>query len=99
MLAQELETRGDELRLTTAYDTDDEERYNWSCVQEGKGFIRGESGEISGRVVANIPAPDAARLEAAFDLDWLAFSRNRDKAAFRRLLGRFPYWKACEGGV
>lgn len=98
-MEQELAIRGDEIKLTNRYNTDDEEQYNWESVQQGKGFIRGERGEIQGRVVANIPAPDAARLEAQFDLDWLAYSRNRDRAAFRRLLKRFPYWRACEGGV
>jgi len=98
-MEQALDVRGDEIKLTNHYNTDDEERYNWESVQQGKGFIRGERGEIQGRVVANIPAPDAAMLEAQFDLDWLAYSRNRDRAAFRRLLKRFPYWRACEGGV
>ena len=98
-MEQELSLRGDEIKLTNRYDTDDEERHNWRCVQEGKGFIRGGKGEIQGRVVANIPAPDAAMLEAQYDLDWLAYSRNRDRAAFRRLLARFPYWRACAGGV
>ena len=99
MLEQELEVRGDELRLTNTYSTDDEERANWASVQAGKGFIRDGRGEIQGRLVANIPAPDAAMLETAYDLDWMAFSRNGDKAAFRRLLGRYPHWRACEGGV
>ncbi|MBQ9526897.1 MAG: hypothetical protein IJR68_04735 [Fretibacterium sp.] len=98
-MEQELAVRGDEITITNHYDTDDEERYNWARAQEGKGFIRDERGGIQGREVANIPAPDAAMLEAAFDLDWLAFSRNRDRAAFRRLLRRFPYWRACQGGV
>lgn len=97
---QEFSIRGDEIALTNCYSTDDEEAYNWNAVQQaGKGFIRGDKGEIQGRVVANIPAPDAAMLEAQFDLDWLAYSRNKDRAAFRRLLKRFPYWRACEGGV
>ena len=99
MLAQELEVRGDGLRLTNVYDTDEEERANWAEVQAGKGFIRDDRGRIQGRVVANIPAPDAARLEAEYDLDWLAFSRNNDKAALRRLLARFPYWRCSSGGV
>ncbi|MBQ7220779.1 MAG: hypothetical protein IJS28_07360 [Synergistaceae bacterium] len=65
----------------------------------GKGFIRDERGSVSGRLVANIPVEEAAMLEAAYDLDYLSFSRNNDKAAFRRLLKRFPHWKCCEGGV
>ncbi len=36
-------------------------------------------------------------LEANYDLDYLAFSRNNDKAALKRLLKRFPYWR-CSGG-
>ena len=98
-MEQEIVVRGDEVVATTRYDTDDEERYNWASVQAGKGFVRDGRGNVEGRVVANIPAPDAARLEAEYDLDWMAFSRNDDRAAFRRLLGRFPYWKACGGGV
>ena len=100
MLAQELDIRGDALTLTTAYDTRDEERANRESAREnGRGFIRDGRGGLQGRVVANIPAPDAAMLEAVLDLDWLCFSRNNDRAAFRRLLARFPHWKACEGGV
>ena len=99
-MEQELEFHGDEIRLINHFNTDEEERHNWASVQEnGKGFIRGRHGEIEGRVVANIPAPDAAMLEAQFDLDWLAYTRNKDRAAFRRLLKRFPYWRACEGQV
>ena len=97
---QELEEHGDEYRLLTHFNTDDEQRLNWEMLQKnGKGFIRDEHGAVSGRLVANIPVEEAAMLETMCDLDYLSFSRNNDKAAFRRLLKRFPHWKCCEGGV
>ena len=99
MIEQELEERGGELTLLNHINTDDEERLNWESVQQGKGFIRDKRGKIAGREVARIPAEEAAMLEAMCDLDYLAFTRNNDKAAFRRLLKRFPYWRCCEGGV
>lgn len=90
---QELEIKGgEEYKLTNRLNTDDIERINHLQAQSsGKGFIRGKKGEISGRLVAQIPQEEAAMLEHNLDLDWLSFSRNRDKAAFRRLLKRFPY--------
>ena len=100
MIEQELEERGDELTLLNHINTDDEERLNWESVQhDGKGFIYNERGKVSGREVARIPMEEAAMLEAMCDLDYLAFTRNNDKAAFRRLLKRFPYWRCSEGGV
>ena len=100
MIEQELEERGDELTLLNHINTDDEERLNWESVQQsGKGFIYNERGKVSGREVARIPMEEAAMLEAMCDLDYLAFTRNNDKAAFRRLLKRFPYWRCSEGGV
>jgi len=102
MIAQELELKGDgeEIKLINHINTDDAEKLNWETAQgNGKGFIRGESGEVEGRLIGRIPAEDAAMLEAQFDLDWLAFDRNADKRAFKRLLKRFPYWRCCEGGI
>ncbi|MBQ9566193.1 MAG: hypothetical protein IJU98_11465 [Synergistaceae bacterium] len=103
MLTQELEIKGggEEFRLVSHADTDDAERLNWETAQaNGKGFIRrGGDGEVQGRLVAQIPPEEAAMLEARYDLDWLAFTHNRDRAAFRRLLKRFPHWRCCEGGV
>ena len=98
---QEFEDKdGEEFKLINHLNTDDIERLNWDTAQQsGKGFIRDDKGSVSGRLVANIPAEEAAMLEHAKDLDWLAFSRNQDRAAFRRLLKRFPYWKCCEGSV
>ena len=99
---QELEERGsgEELRLITHFNTDEEEKLNWQGVQDGKGFIYEEGKHFpSGRVIAQIPAEEAAMLEANYDLDYLAFTRNNDKAAFRRLLKRFPYWRCSSGGV
>ena len=52
-----------------------------------------------GREIARIPIEEAAMLEAQHDLDYLSFSRNNDKAALRRLLKKFPYWKCCEGEI
>ena len=100
MLAgQELKERGDELTLINHINTDDAERENWKSVQEGKGFIRDSKGSVSGRIVARIPPDEAAMLETMKDLDYLSFSRNGDKAAFRRLLKRFPHWRCCEGSI
>jgi hypothetical protein len=99
ILEQELTERGDDVVLRNHINTDDEERLNWQSVQEGKGFIRDENGQILGRSVARIPIEEAAMLEASYDLDYLSFTRNNDRAAFRRLLKRFPYWKCCEGGI
>lgn len=97
---QEFSENSDELKLVNHLNTDDAERLNWHQAQSaGKGFMRGEKGEINGRLVAQIPPEEAAMLEHNLDLDWLSFTRNHDRAAFRRLLKRFPYWKCCEGGV
>ena len=99
IVGQELKERGDELTLLNHINTDDEERINWQSVQQGKGFIRDDKNHIIGREIARIPVDEAAMLEAQCDLDYLSFTRNNDKAAFRRLLKRFPYWKCCEGGI
>ena len=94
--SQELYEHGDEYELLNHINTDDIERENWQKVQEGKGFIR-ENGKLVGREIAQIPVEEAAMLEAAYDLDYLAFTRNNDKAALKRLLKRFPHWR-CSGG-
>ena len=100
MVEQEFEEHGEELRLLNHINTDDEEKLNWESVQQtGKGFIRDKRGKVAGREVARIPMEEAAMLEAMCDLDYLSFTRNNDRAAFRRLLKRFPYWRCCEGGV
>ena len=100
MLAgQELKERGDELTLINHINTDDAERENWKSVQEGKGFIRDSKGSVSGRLVASIPIEEAAMLDTMRDIDYLSFSLNGDKAAFRRLLKRFPHWRCCEGSI
>lgn len=94
---QELKEQGDTITLTNHLNTDDAERENWRGVQEGNGFIK-ENGKLQGRLIANIPVDEAAMLEANYDLDYLAFSRNNDKAALKRLLQRFPYWRCSSGG-
>ena len=99
ILAQELDELGDDVRLINHINTDDEERINWQSVQDGKGFIRDDKNHVIGREVARIPVEEAAMLEAIHDLDYLSFSRNNDKAALRRLLKRFPYWRCSSGGV
>ena len=99
LIGQEIDERGEEVKLINHINTDDVERENWKSVQEGKGFIRDSKGSVSGRLVASIPADEAAMLETMKDLDYLSFSRNGDKAAFRRLLQRFPYWRCAEGGI
>lgn len=99
IVGQELEERGGEITLLNHINTDDTERENWKSVQEGKGFIRDGHGNVSGRLVANIPVEEAAMLQAVKDIDYLSFSLNGDKNAFRRLLARFPHWRCCEGGI
>lgn len=99
ILGQKVEELGDEIRLLNHINTDENERENWKSVQQGKGFIRDNHGHVAGRLVANIPVEEAAMLEAQKDLDYLSFSLNGDKAAFRRLLARFPYWRCSEGGI
>ena len=96
---QELDIRGDEIKLTTHINTDDTERDNWQRVQAGKGFMYDSRGKLAGREIARIPAEEAAMLEAEYDIDYLSFSRNQDKNALRRLLQRFPHWRSCEGGI
>lgn len=94
------EAGGDEIRLTVSYNTDDCERENWRKAQSaGKGFIRGERGDIQGRHIMDIPVEEAAMLRANYDLDWLSFERNGDRAAMKRLLARFPWWRCAEGGI
>lgn len=98
IVGQEFEEHGDEYRLINHINTDDIERENWKRVQQGNGFIR-ENGKVVGREIAQIPVHEAAMLEAQYDLDYLAFSRNNDKAALRRLLQRFPHWRCASGGI
>ena len=98
MITQELEKRGEEITLVTHANTNDAERENWAIAQvAGKGFIRGENGELQGRTLARIPVEDAEYLDTVKDLDWLAYRRCGDMAAFRRLLRRYPYWRCSEG--
>jgi hypothetical protein len=99
MIERELEERSDGLTLLNHINTDDEARLNWETAQQGKGFIYNERNKLAGREVARIQVEEAAMLEALCDLDYLSFSRNNDKAAFRRLLKRFPHWRCCEGGI
>ena len=101
MLAgQELEERGEELTLHNYINTDEEEKLNWQQVQSaGKGFIYNDKQQLVGREIARIPVEEAAMLETMCDLDYLSFTRNNDRAAFRRLLKRFPHWRCCEGGI
>ena len=96
---QELEERGDELKLTTHINTDATERENWELVQSGKGFMYDSKGQLVGREIARIPVEEAAMLEAQYDMDYLSFSRNGDKNALRRLIARFPHWRCSEGGI
>ena len=98
LVGQELTERGDEIKLTNHFNTDEIERANWESVQHTNGFIR-ENGKVVAREIARIPVDEAAMLEANYDLDYLAFSRNNDKAAFRRLLARFPHWRCASGGI
>ena len=99
IVAQELEQHGDEYKLVNHLNTDAQEKENWQNVQQqGKGFIR-ENGQIVAREVARIPVDEATMLRANYDLDYLAFSENNDKAAFRRLLKRFPHWRCASGGI
>lgn len=99
IIGQKIEELGDRVRLLNHINTDDAERENWQQVQQGKGYIQDSKGRISGRWVANIPVEEALMLETQKDLDYLSFTRNGDKNAFRRLLQRFPHWRCCEGGI
>ena len=100
LVHQEFEERGEEYRLLNYINTDGEAKLNWEQLQSaGKGFIYDEKHNLVGREVARIPVEEAAMLEAMCDLDYLSFSRNGDKNAFRRLLKRFPHWRCCEGGI
>ena len=99
LVGQELEERGDELTLRNHFNTDDEQRMTWEQTQQGKGYIYNDRQKLVGREVARIPVEEAAMLESMCDLDYLSFTRNNDKNAFRRLLKRFPHWKCCEGGI
>lgn len=99
ILGQKIEERGDNIQLLNHINTDETERDNWHQVQESKGFIKDEHGHVAGRHIADIPVEEAAMLEAQYDLDYLSFSRNGDKNAFRRLLQRFPHWRCAEGGI
>lgn len=98
IVGQELRMNGEEYTLVNHINTDEIEKENWAKTQAGKGFIR-EGSKVVGREIAQIPAEEAAMLEAQYDLDYLAFSRNNDKAALRRLLKRFPHWRCCSGGI
>lgn len=99
MKAQDLDVSGDEVTLTTHYNTDDAEWENWHERQQiGKGFIR-EDGKLKGRHVARIPVEEAAHLRSMYDIDFLSWEHNDDRAAFRRLLKRFPHWQVCDGSV
>ena len=98
MISQELEQNGEELKLRTHFNTDDEEKINWESTQHTNGFIY-ENKKLVGREVARIPVEEAAMLETLCDIDYLSFSRNGDKNAFRRLLARFPHWRCASGGI
>ena len=99
IIGQEIEERGDEIRLLNHINTDAEERENWRQCQQGKGFIQDSKGKTAGRQIANIPYDEAMMLETLHDIDYLSFSRNGDKKALRRLLQRFPHWRCSEGGI
>ena len=99
LVAQEFEERGDEYTLRNYFNTDDEQRMNWETAQQGKGYIYNDRQKLVGREIARIPVDEAAMLETMCDLDYLSFTRNNDKNAFRRLLARFPHWRCCEGGI
>ena len=99
IVRQEIEEHDGEVRLFTHFNTDETEKENWRKVQEGKGFIRDKHGNVVGREIARIPMEEAAMLKAQYDLDYLSFSENGDRAAFRRLLKRFPHWRCAEGRI
>ena len=98
MITQELEQNGEELKLRTHFNTEEEQKINWESAQHTNGFIR-ENGKLVGREIARIPAEEAAMLETLCDIDYLSFSRNGDKNAFRRLLARYPHWRCASGGI
>jgi len=97
MLERDVEVLGDEVKVTTRFNTDAEEKENWDRAQHSDGFIRDRRGRLQGRLLADIPVQEAAMLEANRDIDWLSWRLNGDVSAFRRLLARFPHWR-CSGG-
>ena len=99
LVGQEFEERGDEYTLRNHFNTDEEQRMNCEQTQQGKGYIYNDRQKLVGREIARIPVDEAAMLETMCDLDYLSFTRNNDKNAFRRLLKRFPHWRCCEGGI
>lgn len=99
-MRQELKVCGEDMVLTTNYRTEPYEEENRKDLKaSGKGWIRGAGGEAVSRRVASIPLLDAMMLENQKDPDWAEFQGTGDRAAFQRLLARFPYWKVAEGGV
>lgn len=98
IVSQEYDESGDEYKLRNVFNTDDVERENWQRVQSGKGFIY-ENGKLVGREIAQIPVEEAMMLENMKDIDYLSFSRNKDKAALKRLIKRYPHWRSSSGGI
>ena len=98
MITQELEEKSEKYTLRNHINTDDEEKINFDSTQHTNGFIY-ENKKLVGREVARIPLEEAAMLESLCDIDYLSFSRNGDKNAFRRLLKRFPHWRCASGGI
>ncbi len=69
MITQELEQNGEELKLRTHFNTDDEQKINWETTQHTNGFIY-ENKKLVGREIARIPVEEAAMLESLCDIDY-----------------------------
>ncbi len=95
----EIREEGDSVALSRFFDDGPlfEDSYR-KRAENGRGLIY-ENGSLVGRRLASIPLVEAAALEAACDADWLEFKRCNSRAAFARLIVRFPHWCICDGGV
>ena len=64
IVQQEIQERGDEIKLRNTFNTDDIERANWYQRQHTNKGLMYENGELVGREIANIPVHEAAMLES-----------------------------------
>lgn len=98
-IRSELREEGDDVVLSRFFDDGPLFEDSYRKRQEnGRGLIY-ENGSLVGRRLASIPLVEAGALEAAGDADWLEFKHDNSRAAFARLIVRFPHWCICDGGV
>jgi hypothetical protein len=100
MSLTEVEIRGDDVKVSRTYRTDPYERDSHEHLKgAGKGFLPDSKGRHAARAILRIPVDDAMYLRSVHDPDWAVFEALGDRRAMRRLLARFPYWRAAEGGI